>query len=126
MLGAGRLSLLLAVTVARSEVEFHSNSDHDSDALGIEELEREIAQQLERIPANLEIDSDPEPMMSSSLVLSQPQEIPLAIQSGTQPTIRSTKGHQHVRKQTPSEGREIEDARIGINAYLQCGHKKKD
>ena len=62
------------MTVARSEVEFHSNSDDDSDALGIEELEREVAQQLERMPANLEIDSDPEPMMSSSLVLSQPQE----------------------------------------------------
>ena len=31
------------------------------DALGIEELEREVAQLLQRIPANLEIDSDPEP-----------------------------------------------------------------
>ena len=79
MLKAGHLSLLLAMTVAQSEVKFHSNSDDDSGALAIEELEREVAQQLVRIPANLEIDSDPEPMMSSSLVLSQPQEIPLAI-----------------------------------------------
>ena len=66
-------------------------------------------------------------MMSSSLVLSQPQEILLALQSGTQATIRSTKGHQHVCKQTSSEGGEIvESARIGINTYLQSGLEEKD
>ena len=46
---------------SESEVpEFDSDSDGDNDALGTEELKREVAQLLERIPRNLEINTDPE------------------------------------------------------------------
>ena len=41
-------------------------------------------------------------------------------------TILSTKAHHDVCKQTASEGREVEDARTGTNAYLQSGHEGKD
>ena len=41
-------------------LESHSDSGDDNDALGIEELKREVARLLERIPGSLEIDSDPE------------------------------------------------------------------
>ena len=42
------------------DVELHSGSRGDNDAFGTEEPEREVAQLLECIPANLEIDPDPE------------------------------------------------------------------
>ena len=62
----------------------------------MEELEREVAQLLERIPGNFEIDPGPEQYgercdrhaclpRPSSLALSQPQEI--LLQSGVQATI---------------------------------------
>ena len=92
------MSLLLD---SESEVlEFRSNLGNDTDALEIGELEREVAQRLERLLGNLRSTQTQGRPVSGSLrlALSQPQEIPL--QSGAQTTIHSTgtEGHHYVCK----------------------------
>ena len=116
LLKAGNLSLLIDL---ESKVELHSG------------LEREVAQLLERVPDNLETDLDPEQYYDehyslqrpTSLAPLPPQEI--QFQSGTQANIRSNKGHHYVSKQSSSEGRGTENARTGINTYLQSGHEAR-
>ena len=62
--------------------------------------------------------------MSSSLALSQYQEIPL--QHDAQATIRSTEGHNYVCKQASGEGRGAENSRASINTYLQGVYGRND